>query len=106
MSNFHPLEVVGRGSETKLQVGKNLNTLFKYMILRAKGLTVISFFFQELIRDFQGNTMHSPDAGVTLVHRLRRWTNINPTLGHCWPTDRDVAQWFERGASQLLPPAV
>ena len=25
MSNFHPLEVVGRGSETKLQVGENLN---------------------------------------------------------------------------------
>ena len=25
MSNFHPLEVVGRGSETQLQVGENLN---------------------------------------------------------------------------------
>ena len=25
MGNFHPLEVVGRGSETQLQVGKNLN---------------------------------------------------------------------------------
>ena len=25
MSNFHPLEVVGRGSETLLQVGKNVN---------------------------------------------------------------------------------
>ena len=24
MSNFHPLEVVGSGSETKLQVGGNL----------------------------------------------------------------------------------
>ena len=24
-SNFHPLEVVGRGSETQLQVGENLN---------------------------------------------------------------------------------
>ena len=23
MSNFHPLEVVGRGSETQLQVGEN-----------------------------------------------------------------------------------
>ena len=23
--NFHPLEVVGRGSETQLQVGENLN---------------------------------------------------------------------------------
>ena len=27
MSNFHPLEVVGRGSETQLQVGENLNYL-------------------------------------------------------------------------------
>ena len=24
-SNFHPFEVVGRGSERQLQVGKNLN---------------------------------------------------------------------------------
>ena len=24
-SNFHPLEVMGRGSETQLQVGENLN---------------------------------------------------------------------------------
>ena len=27
VSNFHPLEVVGRGSETQLQVGENLNKL-------------------------------------------------------------------------------
>ena len=27
MSHFHPLEVVGRGSETQLQVGDNLNYL-------------------------------------------------------------------------------
>ena len=27
MSNFHPLEVVGRGSETQLQLGENLNKL-------------------------------------------------------------------------------
>ena len=27
MSNFHPLEVVGRGSETQLQVGENSNSL-------------------------------------------------------------------------------
>ena len=25
MDNFHPLEVVGRGSETQLEVGKTLN---------------------------------------------------------------------------------
>ena len=27
MSNFQPLEVVGRGSETQLQAGENLNRL-------------------------------------------------------------------------------
>ena len=27
MSNFHPLEVVGRGSETQLHVGENLNCI-------------------------------------------------------------------------------
>ena len=27
MSNFQPLEIVGRGSETQLQVGENLNKL-------------------------------------------------------------------------------
>ena len=27
MSNFHPLEVVDRGSETQLQVGENLNKI-------------------------------------------------------------------------------
>ena len=33
MSNFRPLEVVGRGSETQLQVSENLN----YLIKRSKG---------------------------------------------------------------------
>ena len=34
MSNFHPLEVVGRGSETQLHVGENLN----YISYRSKVL--------------------------------------------------------------------
>ena len=29
MGNFHPLEVVCRGSEIQLQVGDNLNYLFQ-----------------------------------------------------------------------------
>ena len=28
MSNFHPPEVVGRGSETQLEVGENLTRIF------------------------------------------------------------------------------
>ena len=30
MSNFYQLEVVGRGSETQLQVGKNLKEWMKF----------------------------------------------------------------------------
>ena len=33
VSNFQPLEVVGRGSETQLQVAENIN----YLIKRFKG---------------------------------------------------------------------
>ena len=32
MSNFQPLEVVGRGSETQLQVGENLNKITLYAL--------------------------------------------------------------------------
>ena len=35
MGNFHPLEVVGRGSGTQLQVGENLNYLI-FSVLRVK----------------------------------------------------------------------
>ena len=43
--NFRPLEVVGRGSETQLQIGKNLN----YLILRFKPSQCIkaSFYITE-----------------------------------------------------------
>ena len=44
MCNFHPLEVVGRGNETQLQVGENysyLNILnkFNFSNLAPQGLT-------------------------------------------------------------------
>ena len=38
-SIFHPLEVVGRGSETQLQVGENLNKI----AWRVKGLLCLVF---------------------------------------------------------------
>ena len=34
MNNFHPFEVVGRGSETQLQLVENLS----YLLYRFKGL--------------------------------------------------------------------
>ena len=43
MSNFHPLEVVDRGSETQLQVSENL----KYLILALQGLTNSVFSLQK-----------------------------------------------------------
>ena len=33
MTNFHPLEVVGRGSDSQLQVGENLNDFFPLEVL-------------------------------------------------------------------------
>ena len=45
MNNFHPLEAVGRGSETQLQVGENLNCIY-YIFLALQGLT------------YQANTGH------------------------------------------------
>ena len=39
MINFHPLDVVDRGSETQLQMGENLNKLSS----RIKAKTNISF---------------------------------------------------------------
>ena len=32
-------------------------------------------------RAYPANTWHSPDAGLMLDHRLRRWANIKPALG-------------------------
>ena len=51
MSNCHPLEVVGRGSETQLQVSENLNTI-----------------------------PTKKDIDPMLVNRLRRWPTLNSTL--------------------------
>ena len=36
MSNFHPLEVVGRGSEAQFQVGENLNYLFNRVKINSR----------------------------------------------------------------------
>ena len=36
MSNFHPLEVVDRGSETQLQVGENVNLLFSALRINVR----------------------------------------------------------------------
>ena len=43
-NNFHPLEVVGRGSKTQLQVGENL-TLFRHHSV-SPICTFMSFFWK------------------------------------------------------------
>ena len=47
MSNFHPLEVVGRGSETQLQAGGNINKIY----LAEKGLTRLNVTTSSLNRN-------------------------------------------------------
>ena len=39
--------------------------------------------YHPVVREFTypANTRRSPDAGLMLVHRLRRWPNIKPASG-------------------------
>ena len=47
MSNFRPLEIVGRGSETRLQVGENLNNMgSKGLIWNLITLLTVGFAFR------------------------------------------------------------
>ena len=48
MSNFHPLEVVGRGSETQLQVGENLNKVGYRLLIRVN--TLCHHFYRHIWR--------------------------------------------------------
>ena len=43
MSNFHPLEVVGRGSETQLQMGEN------YVPIQNRGTFLWEFIYKTLL---------------------------------------------------------
>ena len=42
MGNFHPLDVVGRGSETQLQVGENLNYLIKSSRVKSNYILIVT----------------------------------------------------------------
>ena len=46
---------------------------------------VISYCVTDLIEvgKYTANTKHSPNAVSMLAHRLRRWPNIETTLGEC-----------------------
>ena len=49
---------------------------------------MLALRFEKAARNFPkvsipANTRRSPDIGSMLTHRLRRWPNIEPTLGEC-----------------------
>ena len=72
MCNFHPLEVVGRGSDTQLQVGENLNKVTQ----RAEACICLR---RTVIRgaplDFQGG-----GAGVFVAGKLFISTGLGGVL--------------------------
>ena len=84
MSNFHPLEVVGRGSETQLQVGEKwccviLITSFSTNIGLASYVCWVGRQIG-LILAVSANTRRCANAGLMLDQRRRRWANIKPAL--------------------------
>ena len=75
MSNFHPLEVVGRGSETQLQASENLNSIILkvnsvYGICVAKYLMFsLSLFYITLWISNQINSVKLNDLDLLCFHR-------------------------------------
>ena len=53
-------------------------------------------FSENMECNIPGNMIYPPNAGLMLVHRLRRWPNIEPVLGGCLVrvgiTDPDCAE--------------
>ena len=77
MSNFHPFAVMGRGSETQLQVCENLNKVTnKRHWLHSSGSRVSTRPTGQRAdissgdRAQSGNTRHYPNVGSMLGHRL------------------------------------
>ena len=79
MSNFHPFEVVGRGSETQLQMGENLNDLIqqdkwlKHWISSKLGLLRHSWRHSAVKR---GGTRYAPMQMTKVLSQC--WYDIGP----------------------------
>ena len=43
--------------------------------------SLILFVFIQILNRIPFDSQRRPDVGLMLAHRLRRWTNIKPTLG-------------------------
>ena len=46
--------------------------------------------------------MDGPDVGSMLVHRLRRWPNIDPTLGPCLVQGLGIYHYYEEYMNSML----
>ena len=102
MSHFHPLEVVGRGSETQFQVGENNNRISS-IILGQYSESWPENMAQKASRFYcyvPVCTEHRPNIAVMLVHRLRRWPNIETTLGQCIASDEML--WYRASICTIL----
>ena len=80
MSNFHPLEIVGRGSETQLQVGENLNKLISALRVKppSRHKTLIQCRF---------------NGGPPSTTLDQRQTDIDSTSCVCWVRSTSRVFW-------------
>ena len=53
------------------------------LIISSLYINSLSFYTCEHFVDSPANTIHRAIAGSMLVHRLRRWPNIEPTMTQC-----------------------
>ena len=75
MSNFQPLEVVGRGSETQLQEAENLNSYFSRIRV---------------------NTWSNLNQSVSLILFPGRHCVLSPSKTWCWASAGSMlAQWVK-----------
>ena len=77
MSNFQPLEVVGRGSESQLQEAENLNSYFSRIRVNTwsnlnQSVSLILTYFQ-----------------VDIAYWAHQKPDVEPVLVQCWPSVAD-----------------
>ena len=82
MSNCQPLEIVGRDSETQLQVAENLDLMY-YISISA---LCDDFSSSENVSPSQANTKHLYNICTTSAQRLRCWSKIVQILYKCFMT--------------------
>ena len=80
MSNFHPVEVVGRGSETQLQVGKNCNSNQYWIMLGLNPFQEHNYIRISALKELTiSMKYHWINAGPTSVTPVQSLANACPT---------------------------